>query len=171
MRRPALALAGSAVVLAVALLVGYLTVGRGSARSASATAAAPASAGVAGSGGVATAAAAGPAGASAHPSVPAGSPGPPQPFIQAFAQQSGAPRVTAKPVPTGKLTIPANIDGCDHDYGGIGLCVPWTFPAGVTDRCAWLRAQGFGPVPVTGTDRLGLDTNHDRVACDPGDAP
>ena len=98
-----------------------------------------------------------------------GSPGVPPPFVQPFAQQPAAVRTTARPSPTGEVTVPVNIDGCDHDYGETGVCVPWTFPAGVTDRCAWLRAHGFGPLAVKGTDRLGLDTNHDAVACGPGD--
>jgi hypothetical protein len=159
------------VVLAAALLVAYLTVGHRPARSATTAATAASEAPPqAASAGASTAGSAGTVRASVGPRAPVGTPGAPAPFVQAFAQQSGAERSTARPTPTGTVSIPVNIDGCDHDYGGIGICVPWTFPAGVTDRCGWLRAQGFGPLAVVGTDRLSLDTNHDRVACGQGDA-
>jgi hypothetical protein len=71
--------------------------------------------------------------------------------------------------PTATVSEPIGIDGCDHDYGTFNQCVPLTYPAGVTSRCAWLLAHGFGPLKVVGTDREHLDTDHDGVACDAGD--
>jgi hypothetical protein len=87
----------------------------------------------------------------------------PAPYVQGFAN-SGSP--ATKPVPPAKGT---GVDGCDHTYGTAAQCVPRSFPPGVTDRCGWLAAHGFGPLPVRGPDRLGLDPNHDKVACGPGD--
>jgi hypothetical protein len=74
-----------------------------------------------------------------------------------------------QPSPTAPLVVPVNIDGCDHSYGRPGQCVPWTFPAGVRNKCAWLRQHGYGRLAVVGTDRLRLDSNRDKVACGPGD--
>jgi hypothetical protein len=88
------------------------------------------------------------------------------PYVQAFGQQSAAP---LPPRHSTRPSIVPYLDGCDHDYGTVGQCVPWSFPAGVTDRCAWLREHRFGPLRVRGVDRLRLDTNHDRIACGPGD--
>jgi hypothetical protein len=101
-----------------------------------------------------------------HPAkVPAqGKGGGPAPYVQAFGPQSAPPL----PKPGGKPSL-ANVDGCDHDYGTANQCVPWSFPTGVTDRCAWLRAHNFSALRVRGQDRLGLDTNHDRIACGRGD--
>jgi hypothetical protein len=75
----------------------------------------------------------------------------------------------ALPSPTGPATVPANVDGCDHAYGGPAYCVPWTFPAGVEDRCAWLAGHGYPPLAVLGPDRHGLDADGDGTACGPGD--
>jgi hypothetical protein len=48
--------------------------------------------------------------------------------------------------------------------------VPWQFPAGATDKCAWLRQRGFEPLEITGgRDRHGLDRNGDGTACGVGD--
>jgi hypothetical protein len=68
------------------------------------------------------------------------------------------------------VAVPVNVDGCDHDYGLASQCVPTTYPPGVTDRCAWLLAHGYGPLPIVGADRQQLDTDHNGIACDPGDA-
>jgi hypothetical protein len=71
--------------------------------------------------------------------------------------------------------MPPFDDGCDHNYGVAGQCVPANFPPGVTsvtDKCAWLHQHGFtGSIPIApgGVDRQGLDPNHDGLACDPGD--
>jgi hypothetical protein len=93
----------------------------------------------------------------------------PAPYVQEFGSRSRAPQAGPAASPTAKRTAQTDIDGCDHAYGTTGQCVPWTFPPGVTGRCAWLRAHNFGPLPVHGPDRLGLDTNHDQIACGPGD--
>ncbi|GAA3237390.1 hypothetical protein [Actinocorallia longicatena] len=70
---------------------------------------------------------------------------------------------TAEPIP-----VPENYDGCDHNYGAVTQCVPWTFPDGITavgDKCEWLRLNGFGNLTVAGEDRQGLDANRDDIAC------
>jgi hypothetical protein len=59
-----------------------------------------------------------------------------------------------------------NIDGCDHGYGERTQCIPWTFPPGTTDKCAWLKAHGFEAVKVLGTDRHHLDPDGDGLACE-----
>jgi hypothetical protein len=52
---------------------------------------------------------------------------------------------------------PANVDGCDADYGTPGQCVPWTIPASTpAAACTWLRSMGFGPLKVVGTNRQHL---------------
>jgi hypothetical protein len=59
-----------------------------------------------------------------------------------------------------------NVDGCDHSYGTRAQCIPWTFPAGVTDKCAWLTAHGYQRIPVAGPDRQHLDPDRNGAACD-----
>jgi hypothetical protein len=90
-------------------------------------------------------------------------------YVQPFAAGLSASPQGPLPKPTAPVTVSANIDGCDHSYGTISQCVPWEFPAGVTDKCAWLRAHGFGPLAVHGRDRQHLDTNGDGTACGPND--
>jgi hypothetical protein len=92
--------------------------------------------------------------------------GGPAPYVQAFGAQSASP--LPLPKSSTKQSVP-NADGCDHNYGTANQCVPWTFPAGVTDKCAWLHAHNLSSIQVRGRDRQGLDTNHDRVACGRGD--
>ena len=72
--------------------------------------------------------------------------------------------------PTAPIEIAEGTDGCDHAYGDPNMCVPWQFPAGVTDKCGWLRTHGFKPLAITGgRDRHGLDRNGDGIACGAGD--
>lgn len=59
----------------------------------------------------------------------------------------------------------ANVDGCDRNYGGKTQCIPMTFPPDADDKCDWLTAHGFQHIAVVGSDRQGLDHDHDRVAC------
>jgi hypothetical protein len=108
---------------------------------------------------------------SARPAPPtataAPAPVPPaEPFVQTFADQPGVRPLPKLPSPTATLHQPVNIDGCDHGYGERTQCVPWTFPPGTTDKCAWLEAHGFDAVPVVGKDRHHLDPDGDGVACD-----
>jgi hypothetical protein len=93
----------------------------------------------------------------------------PAPHILNFARGLRGQRL---PLPEGPhhVTVAWNVDGCDHDYGRAGQCVPWTVPAPAGQGCQWLSAHGFGPLKVRGRDRLHLDANHDGVACDKGDA-
>jgi hypothetical protein len=89
-----------------------------------------------------------------------------EPFVQTFADQPGVRPLPKLPSPTATLHQPVNIDGCDHGYGERTQCVPWTFPPGTTDKCAWLAAHGFDAVPVLGKDRHHLDPDGDGIACD-----
>jgi hypothetical protein len=93
----------------------------------------------------------------------------PAPYVQDFGSPSEGARAGPAASPTVTISARANLDGCDHAYGTAGQCVPWTFPAGVSDRCGWLHAHNFGALPIHGPDRLGLDPNHDGIACGPGD--
>jgi hypothetical protein len=69
-----------------------------------------------------------------------------------------------------KVPVPANVDGCDHDYGNTGQCVPWKIEGSTTAaRCDWLTAHGFGPLKVHAKDRQHLDTDGNGTACDSGD--
>jgi hypothetical protein len=93
----------------------------------------------------------------------------PAPHILDFARGLRGARLKLPKGPS-HVTVAWNVDGCDHDYGRANQCVPWTIPAPAGHGCQWLAAHGFGPLKVRGRDRLGLDTNHDGIACDPGDA-
>lgn len=73
------------------------------------------------------------------------------------------------PRPSTTPRLPESVDGCDHAYGRRNQCVPWSFPAGVVDGCAYLRDKGFGPLAVHGRDRHGLDRDGDGTACGRGD--
>ncbi|MFC1443011.1 hypothetical protein ABUW04_32685 [Streptacidiphilus sp. N1-10] len=69
-----------------------------------------------------------------------------------------------------RVPVPANVDGCDHDYGTTNQCVPWSIQGATTAaRCDWLTAHGFGPLKVYGKDRQHLDSNKDGTACGSGD--
>lgn len=92
----------------------------------------------------------------------------PAPHILDFARGLRGARLK---LPNGPhhVAVAWNVDGCDHDYGSANQCVPWTIPGPPDSGCQWLAAHGFGPLKVRGRDRLGLDTNHDGIACDKGD--
>ncbi|MDH6131489.1 hypothetical protein P3T37_000858 [Kitasatospora sp. MAA4] len=99
----------------------------------------------------------------------------PAPHVMDFAQGLSAPARRSAAVPqAGGAPVAATADGCDHAYGDINVCVPWTFPAAAGtapgDGCRWLLAHGYPALAVHGRDRLGLDTDHDGTACDHGDA-
>lgn len=97
----------------------------------------------------------------------------PSPHVLNFAQKLQAP---TRPLPNLATRVPVQVDadGCDHAYGEVNQCIPRTFPAGVTSapgaRCTWLLAHGYRSLAVRARDDLGLDTNHDAVACGTGDA-
>jgi len=92
----------------------------------------------------------------------------PTPHILDFAQDLRGERLKLPAGPR-RVPVPWNVDGCDHDYGTVNQCVPWTVPASVGQRCQWLAAHGFSPLKVRGRDRQNLDSNHDGMACDKGD--
>ena len=104
-----------------------------------------------------------PAAPSAAPTT--ASPAPAEPFVQSFARQPGVRPLKPVPSPTATLKVPVTIDGCDHAYGAATQCVPWTFPVGTTDKCAWLAEHGFVDVRVVGADRQKLDPDGDKIAC------
>lgn len=89
-----------------------------------------------------------------------------QPFVQSFAGQPGVKPLKPLPSPTGTHFVRPNVDGCDHNYGEVTQCVPWTFPPGTTDKCAWLAAHGFPALRVAAADRQKLDPDGNRIACD-----
>jgi len=93
----------------------------------------------------------------------------PAPHILNFANKLSGARIKLPTGPT-HVAVPWNVDGCDHAYGTANQCVPWTIPGRAANRCHWLAAHGFGKLKVRGTDRLHLDTNGDRMACNKGDA-
>lgn len=89
-----------------------------------------------------------------------------EPFVQSFAGQPGVRPQKPLPSPTSTHYVRPNVDGCDHNYGTITQCVPWTFPAGTKDKCAWLADHGFKKLAVAGKDRQKLDTDGNKIACD-----
>jgi hypothetical protein len=93
----------------------------------------------------------------------------PAPHILDFARGLRGQRLSLPKGPH-HVAVAWNVDGCDHDYGIASQCVPWTIPAPAGQGCQWLAAHGFGSLKIRGRDRLGLDTNHDGIACDHGDA-
>jgi hypothetical protein len=90
----------------------------------------------------------------------------PAPFVQTFAAQPGITRQKAKRKPTAPVKVAPTVDGCDRNYGTVAQCVPVRFPAGVTDKCAWLRARGYQNVKVAARDRQGLDLDRNGIICD-----
>ncbi|WP_285558872.1 hypothetical protein [Actinoplanes regularis] len=91
--------------------------------------------------------------------------GTPAPFVQPFAGQPGRARIRPGKSPKAPVRVTPNVDGCDRNYGTKAQCVPVTFPKGVTDRCAWLKAHGFTGVPVAAKDRQNLDPDKNKIAC------
>jgi hypothetical protein len=89
----------------------------------------------------------------------------PAPLVMNFDSSLSGPRVVSH---THAWSVSAkwNIDGCDHDYGQPGVCVPWEIPAPNPEAaCAWLKAHGFGPLKVYGTNRQHLPENADGYVC------
>ncbi len=80
------------------------------------------------------------------------------------------PAKTPAPAPaqTPATPPPAPKPNCDPNY--TGACVPNVYPADVD--CSSGSGNGpyyvHGPVTVVGTDRYGLDSNHDGVGCENG---
>ncbi|GAA4675415.1 hypothetical protein [Phytohabitans rumicis] len=91
------------------------------------------------------------------------------PRVLDFAGQPGATPESPLPSPTAPLEIEEGNEGCDYSYGDRTVCVPWEFPEGVTDKCAWLKERGYKPLQVNGRDRHGLDRNGDGIGCGDGD--
>ncbi len=97
--------------------------------------------------------------------LPSGSaqPAPPtsdaQAYVRAFATglKGKVNTPLPKPVP---FSYGATVDGCDHGYGSVNVCVPYNFPPQVgktpAAKCAYLAAHKFTALEVTGKDRHGL---------------
>jgi hypothetical protein len=92
--------------------------------------------------------------------------GTPAPFVQSFAAQPGRARIKPGRSPKTPVKVAPTVDGCDRNYGTKAQCIPSTFPQGVTDRCAWLKAHGFTAVKVVVKDRQKLDPDNNKIACD-----
>ena len=89
-----------------------------------------------------------------------------EPFVQNYAGQPGVKPLKPLPSPTRTHYVRPNVDGCDRNYGEVTQCVPWTFPAGTTDKCAWLADHGFKALKVAARDRQRLDPDGNKIACD-----
>lgn len=103
---------------------------------------------------------------------PAAEPPSEEPTVAPYATKMSGKKVTASPEAVAKVSpaiVPPNVDGCDHGYGTAGMCVPWEFPAGITSykqKCAWLKDENYPELAVHGTDRLQLDPDKNKIACD-----
>ncbi len=99
------------------------------------------------------------------PSAASASPAPYVPYFGGSAP--GKTRVVKnRDVP---VKEPVNVDGCDHDYGAPSQCVPWQIPGSSPQAaCAWLKANGFGPLYVYGTNRQHLPENSAGYVCATG---
>ena len=92
----------------------------------------------------------------------------PAPYVPYFGgSTAGSTRVVKnRDVP---IKEPVNIDGCDHNYGSPGQCIPWQIPASSPQAaCAWLQANGFGPLQVVGVNRQHLPENSAGYVCATG---
>ena len=104
--------------------------------------------------------------------APSAEPPSEKPTIAPYANGMSGKKITASPEAVAKVSpaiVPPNVDGCDHDYGTPGMCVPWNFPAGVASykqKCAWLKDNHYPQLSVHGTDRLQLDPDKNKIACD-----
>ena len=87
------------------------------------------------------------------------------PFVQRFAAQPGVRPLPPRRSPMATVGVPANVDGCDRNYGERTQCIPVHFPPDATNKCDWLKAHGFQRIRVVGTDSQRLDHNRDGVAC------
>jgi hypothetical protein len=94
--------------------------------------------------------------------APGGTPAPH--IITQFARGlTGARRILPQiPVP---VPLTNAIDGCNHDYGEPGQCIPSRLPTGQTDWCSYLASHGLAHVKVIGRDSLALDQHHTGRTC------
>ncbi|WP_436533650.1 hypothetical protein [Actinoplanes sp. HUAS TT8] len=91
--------------------------------------------------------------------------GTPAPFVQTFAAQPGRTRIRPGKSPKIPVKVAPTVDGCDRNYGTKAQCIPLNYPAGVKDRCAWLKAHGFTGIKVVAKDRQNLDPDRNKIAC------
>ena len=92
----------------------------------------------------------------------------PAPYVPYFGgSTAGSTRVVKnRDIP---IKEPVNIDGCDHNYGTPGQCIPWQIQASSPQAaCAWLKANGFGPLQVVGVNRQHLPENSAGYVCATG---
>jgi hypothetical protein len=93
----------------------------------------------------------------------------PAPYVMNFGDGTPGKTRVVKNKSDAPIKEPVNIDGCDHNYGTPGQCVPWQIPASSPQAaCAWLKANGFGPLKVYGTNRQSLPENSAGYVCATG---
>jgi hypothetical protein len=93
----------------------------------------------------------------------------PAPYVMNFGGDTPGKTRVIKNKSDAPIKEPVNIDGCDHDYGTPGQCVPWQIPASSPQAaCVWLKANGFGPLKVYGTNRQNLPENSAGYVCATG---
>jgi hypothetical protein len=93
----------------------------------------------------------------------------PAPWVPYFGDSTAGNTHAVKKQRDIPVKEPVNLDGCDHDYGAPGQCVPWHIPASSPQAaCAWLKANGFGPLVVVGVNRQNLPENSAGYACPSG---
>lgn len=92
----------------------------------------------------------------AGPGRPVASPVPSAP-PHVVAQARG---LTGRRHPVGapsQVPLPISVDGCNHDYGVVGQCVPVAAPGGGRVTCAVLKRSGLLDQPLhVGRDSLAL---------------
>jgi len=90
----------------------------------------------------------------------------PAPHVLLFDNDLPTPRPAGR---VAALTLGGHVTGCDSDYGTADQCVPWAIPGSTRQaKCAWLRANGFGPLPVAGINRQHLAENGRGYVCGSG---
>ena len=93
----------------------------------------------------------------------------PAPYVPYFGGVPAGKTRVVKNKSDAPIKEPVNIDGCDHNYGMPGQCVPWQIPASSPQAaCAWLKANGFGVLKVYGTNRQNLPENSAGYVCAAG---
>ncbi len=64
------------------------------------------------------------------------------------------------------VSVPWNVDGCDHDYGTANQCVPWSIPGATSQaKCTWLAGNGFVDLVLAGKNRQDLPENAQGEVC------
>jgi hypothetical protein len=89
----------------------------------------------------------------------------PAPHVLTFADGTTGKKIAAKGTAT-SIPEPVHIDGCDHNYGAVNQCVPWTVPGSTPQaKCTWLAAHGLGPLVLAGENRQDLPESAEGYIC------